>query len=199
MKFEELLKKQGLTDEQVTSITSAMNESKIYTTSVQNADVRYAKVKDDKKDLETQLGNANTTIADLKKLEIDNEDLKGKITTYEAEKSNYEKALETKDFEYALDKGLSEYKMKNPKLVRALLNTEKLQVVDGEVVGLKEQVESIKKENDYLFEKEIGGTGSFATGGNGGGNEPQTISFATELGKQKAESVQSKGIDSFIK
>ena len=93
VKFEELLKKQGLTDEQVNAILSGMKENKIYTTSLENAEVRYNKLKDDKKDLETQLGKANNTINDLNKLKIDNEELKSKIGNYETEKANYEKAL----------------------------------------------------------------------------------------------------------
>lgn len=199
VKFEELLKKQGLTDEQVNAILSGMKENKIYTTSLENAEVRYNKLKDDKKDLETQLGKANTTIADLDKLKIDNEELKGKLTNYETEKANYEKALKDKDFNYALDKALTEYKCKDTELIKALIKKDNLKFEGDNVIGLKEQMEALQKERDYLFEKEIKGTGSFKTGGNPGGMSGLETNFAAELGKAKAQQFKDAGLSNFIK
>lgn len=201
MGLEELLKKQGLTDEQIAAITGAMKTEKIYTTSLENAEVRYNKMKGDKEDLDTQLANANTTITNLKTFESTNEDLKGKIATYETEKAKFEKELVDKDFNYAIDKAFGEYKVSaaKSKLVKTLLDNEKLKVVDGVVIGLKEQMEGIKKDHDYLFEKEIGGTGSFGTGGTGGTDPKPKESFATKLGKQKAEEIKSAGLSDFIK
>lgn len=199
MKFEELLKKQGLTDEQVNAVLSRMKENKIYTTSLENADVRYNKLKEDKKDLETQLGKANTTIADLDKLKIDNQELQGKLTNYETEKANYEKALKDKDFNYALDKALSGYKCKDTELIKALIKRDNIKFEGDNVIGLKEQMDAIQKERDYLFEKEVKGTGSFKTGGNAGGSTSTTESFATELGKAKAQQVKDAGLSNFIK
>ncbi|MEG1004622.1 MAG: phage scaffolding protein [Clostridium sp.] len=199
--MEELLKEQGFTDEQIATITGAMTTKKIYTTKVENADVRYQKATDDKKDLEKQLNTANTTITNLKQYETDNEKLKGDIATYEATNETYKKELEAKDFNYAIDKAFGDYKVSDSKakLVKSLLENDKLKVVDGTVIGLKEQIEAIKKDHDYLFEKEIGGTGSFETGGAGGKESDQKESFATQLGKQKAEQIQAKGIADFIK
>lgn len=199
--MEELLKEQGFTDEQIATITGAMTTKKIYTTKVENADVRYQKATDDKKDLEKQLNTANTTITNLKQYETDNEKLKGDIATYEATNETYKKELEAKDFNYAIDKAFGDYKVSDSKakLVKSLLENDKLKVVDGTVIGLKEQIEAIKKDHDYLFEKEIGGTGSFETGGAGGKEPDQKESFATQLGKQKAEQIQAKGIADFIK
>lgn len=197
MKFEELLKKQGLTDEQVNAILSGMKENKIYTTSLENADVRYNKLKDDKKDLETQLGKANTTINDLNKLKIDNEDLKTKIGNYETEKANYEKALADKDFNYSIDKALAGYKCKDTELIKSLLKRDSLKIEGDNVIGLKEQMDTIQKERDYLFEKEIRGTGSFKTGGNPGSGG--TISSVGErLGKAAANTAANKTIDDFF-
>lgn len=45
MEFKELLKAQNLTDEQINNITAKMKEKKIYTTSLENADERYTKLK----------------------------------------------------------------------------------------------------------------------------------------------------------
>ena len=57
-------------------------------------------------------------------------------------------------FDYALNAALRDAKARNVTAVRALLNMEGLKFADGTVVGLKEQLESIKAENDYLFEND---------------------------------------------
>ena len=61
MEFKELLKAQSLTDEQINNITAKMKEEKIYTTSLENADERYTKLKGQKADLDEQIKAANTT------------------------------------------------------------------------------------------------------------------------------------------
>ena len=57
-------------------------------------------------------------------------------------------------FEHALDVALSGAKAKNVKAVKALLELDKLKFSeeDGSILGLKEQLEKVKAENDYLFE-----------------------------------------------
>lgn len=54
MTLEELLKKQGLSDEQIKAITAGMKENKIYTASEENLDIRYGKLKTDYDNLTTQ-------------------------------------------------------------------------------------------------------------------------------------------------
>jgi hypothetical protein len=56
-------------------------------------------------------------------------------------------------FDHALDGALSGAKAKNPKAVKALLSSDALKYneADGSIVGLNEQLEKIKSENDYLF------------------------------------------------
>lgn len=62
--------------------------------------------------------------------------------------------LEAVKFDHALEGALSAAKAKNAKAVRALLNVDGLKLSDDGIVGLKEQLEKIKAENDYLFEGE---------------------------------------------
>lgn len=49
MDFKELLKAQGVSDDQIKAITKSMKENKIYTTSEENIDTRYAKLKEKKR------------------------------------------------------------------------------------------------------------------------------------------------------
>lgn len=197
MDFKELLKTKGLTDDQINSVISGMKENKIYLSSEENIDTRYEKLKDKKKEIEEQLKTANTTIANLKQYEADNEKLKDDIAAFETKKAEYEKRLAEKDFNYALEDALKNYKSKNNKLVKALLDTEKLKVVDGKVIGLDEQLKSIKEENDYLFEKEVAGAPDFSTGGKG--NEEKEKSWVEKMVESKtAEINKTQDVNKFF-
>lgn len=58
-------------------------------------------------------------------------------------------------FDHALESALTGAKARNAKAVTALLNTELLKLTDeGAISGLKEQLETIQKEHDYLFESD---------------------------------------------
>ena len=197
MDFKELLKTKGLTDDQINSVISGMKENKIYLSNEENIDTRYKKLKDKKEEIEEQLKTANTTIANLKQYEADNEKLKEDIASFETKKAEYEKRLAEKDFNYALEDALKSYKSKNNKLVKALLDTEKIKVVDGKVIWWDEQLKSIKEENDYLFEKEVAGAPDFSTGGKG--NEEKEKSWVEKMVESKtAEINKTQDVNKFF-
>ena len=115
----------------------------------------------------TQKTEADALKAQLEEASKQIESFKGHKTPEEVEKAVNEwkqKAeqaqrdaaaqLESIKFDHALDGALSAAKAKNAKAVRALLNVDGLKLSDGGIVGLKEQLEKIKAENDYLFEGE---------------------------------------------
>lgn len=110
----------------------------------------------DYEDLKKQLDTANTQIADFGKLDYDGlkksaDDYKAK---FEQAQADSKKQLEQLQFDHALETALSSSKAKNVKAVRALLDANSLKLKDGEISGLKEQLEKVKSENDYLFEAE---------------------------------------------
>lgn len=103
----------------------------------------------------TQLTEAGVTIEGFKKLDVDAikaaaDDYKVKFEQAQTESASQLASLK---FEHALDGALVIAKAKNPKAVQALLNREALKFndADGSIVGLNEQLETIKKDNDYLF------------------------------------------------
>lgn len=152
MKFEELLKAQGLTDEQIKAVTDAMSKEKIYTTTLEKADERYEKLKIKKEALQEELGEANTTIADLKKDNKGNEDLQKKVKEYETTIETLKKDSENKNFEMALELELTKANAKKTKAVKALLDIDKIkQKEDGTFEGLNEQLESLRESDNYLF------------------------------------------------
>lgn len=105
--------------------------------------------------LKTQLTEANKQIESFKGLDVEGikkaaEEYKVK---FEESEAKAKKDMEDLKFSHALDGELSSAKAKNAKAVRALLNVDGLKITeDGSIVGLKEQLEKIKKENDYLFD-----------------------------------------------
>ncbi|MEH6941520.1 phage scaffolding protein [Bacillus sp. JJ722] len=108
------------------------------------------------KDLKIELDKRDGQLAELKKIDVDG--LKTKIdelqSTNETTKIEYEGKLQAKDFNFALERALHDAKAKNPKAVRALLNTEAI-TLDGEnLLGLSDQLEKLKETEDYLFESD---------------------------------------------
>lgn len=169
MEFKELLKAQNLTDEQINSITAKMKEEKIYTTSLENADERYTKLKGQKADLDEQIKAANTTITELKKNNKDNEALQQTIQDHEATIENLKKESAQKDFNYALDSALKDNKCKNAKALKALLDLDNIKFNEGKLEGLEGQLNALKESDGYLFD-----TSNPAPGNTGGaGNHPR--------------------------
>ena len=89
--------------------------------------------------LDEQFKNANTTIADLKKNNKDNETLQTRIGEYETKVKEYEKQIKDMQFNYALEGALKGANVRNTKAVKALLNLENVKLDGENLLGLKEQ------------------------------------------------------------
>lgn len=112
-----------------------------------------------RKNAESQLAELNKQLEEVKKSAGASEELKKQIETLQAAqgeaKAQYEKELAATKRDYAIDSALTAAKAKNTKAARALLDDSKLTLgEDGSLSGLKEQLESIQKENGYLFDIE---------------------------------------------
>lgn len=83
MTLQEILRAQGLTDEQVEKVVGEMKQNKIFTASEENLDTRYGKLKTDHDTTAKQLTEAQTLIEQMKKDAGDNNALQSKITDYE--------------------------------------------------------------------------------------------------------------------
>ena len=165
---------------------------------------RFDQVNEEKKEYKKQLGDRDKQLEDLQGKVKDNEvltkeieslkDLNSKTTT------EYEGKIKTIKFNNALDSALKGSKAKNIKAVKALLDLEKISQDGDNLVGLNDQIESIKKEADYLFEKPVTGTGSFITGGNSQGNKQKEMSLGEKLAKERASQMKaSEALDNFFK
>ncbi|ALR90220.1 phage scaffolding protein [Clostridium butyricum] len=164
---------------------------------------RFDQVNEQAKEYKKQVGERDTQISNLKDEFKDAAGLKEKVEELEGKNKtitdDYEKKLSDIAFNNALEKGLGAFNVKDKKLIMALIDNDKLKVDGDSIIGLKEQLEPLQKSHEYLFNIDPKGTGSFGTGGaDNGGKEPTNTNFATQLGKDKAESLkQVKDISSF--
>lgn len=158
MTIQEILKAQGLNDEQINKITTSMKENKIYTTSLENVDERYNKLKTQKIELEAQITERDKQLKDLSKNNKDNEELTKQLEQLQLSnkqtKDDYENKIASIQFDYALEGALTSAKCKNNKALKALLNLDEVKYQDGKLEGLETQLESLKTEASYLFDTE---------------------------------------------
>lgn len=163
MNFEELLKKLGLTEEQIKSIVDGMKENKIHTTKEENADIRLTKLQQDFDSKNTELDKANKLIKSLQDSAKTNdvEGMKTKISDYEKqiaqlqeenkqEKIKSQLALELKDAGVT-DESYIAFKIEQ-KLKADNKNFELTE--DGKIKGIKDLIESEKKISPSFFKSE---------------------------------------------
>ena len=164
---------------------------------------RFDQVNQQAKDYKKQVSERDTQITNLKEEFKDAKGLKEKVEQLEKDnkkqKEDYENKINEINFNNALKAGLSSYKCKDEDYLMSKIDRDSIKLnSDGTILGLKEQVEAFKKGHEYLFEKEIKGTGSFNTGGGSEGNTPKFENFAERFGKQRAEAIKNtKDISSF--
>lgn len=173
MTLAELLKAQGLTDEQITAIIGEMTKNKIYTTSEENIDIRYSKLKAERDDLKGKLDTADNTITDLKKNNADNAILQGTIKTHEETiatmKTDYDNKIREMNIKNAIQSKLIDTKY--PELLETKFDKKKLTVSeDGTVLGIDEQLTAIKEQYKDLFVPPVTGRDPNNNGGN-----PKTV------------------------
>lgn len=106
MTLEELLKSKGIEDSIIEGIIADMKANKIFTASEENLDVRYGKLKTDHEGKLTELTEAQSLIAELKKSSKGNEDLQGEITAYEQQVQQLQAELEQTKLDSAINVGL---------------------------------------------------------------------------------------------
>lgn len=150
MKREDL-KALELSDEAIDAVM------KLHGKDVEDHKAKLAETDQSIKDLQKQVEDAGKTIEGFKKLDPEAIQKEADEWKAQAEKAKAEaqETIQKLKFEHALDATLSGAKAKNPKAVKALLDMEALKLTDdGSIVGLKEQIEKVQSENDYLFDSD---------------------------------------------
>lgn len=93
--------------------------------------------------LKTQLGDANTKLTGY------DPDWKNKADTAA---QNAQKQIDALKFDYALNDALKAYKARDVVAVKAHLKTDGLKLDGDTILGLKDQLESVKKDAGFLFD-----------------------------------------------
>jgi predicted nucleic acid-binding Zn-ribbon protein len=147
MKREDL-KALGIADEAIDSIMALHGKD------IEAHKTKLTTMQADLDAVNKQLAEAGSTIEGFKKMDV--EAIRAAADDYKAkyEKSQQEAAAQVAalKFDYALDGALSGAKAKNTKAVRALMDTTAMKLKeDGTLDGFQQQLEQIRKDNEYLF------------------------------------------------
>lgn len=181
MKREEL-EKLGLEKEAIDSIMALHGKD------IEANKAKAAAIEAERDGLKSQLDEAAKAIEGFKALDI--EGVKKSADEWKAKAEQAQKDAEKQvyqvRYESALSDALKASKAKNVKAVRALLNEADLKLTDDGLVGLKEQLEKVKPENDYLFESDVP-TPKIVSGG---GNKPIENQDAVVIAARKAAGLQ---------
>lgn len=147
MNFTEILKAQGLTDEQIVKVSAEMKSNKIYLASEENLDVRYQKLKLESEQANQELAKSQALITELQKGNKGNEELQNKIKGYEDEITNLKKVNENQRVESALDRVLLEANVQDVDYVKFKIRekgTELKLDEQGNLTGVKDMLDALK-------------------------------------------------------
>jgi len=190
MTLQEILKAKGLTDEQIESTIGEMKQNKIFTSSEENLDTRYAKLKTDHDGVNKQLTEAQALIEQLKKGTGDNEALQKKITEYETKVSELTAENEKLKVEGALKLALLDAGAKATDIdylmFKAQNSDREIKLGDdGKVKGQEDLVAGLKTQFPSNFatvqNKQIQENKLEKGGGVGGNTEPKTLAEALKM------------------
>lgn len=146
----------GLAKEQIDAVMKINGADIENAKEVTGAEITNLKAENE--NLEKQVKERDKQLEDLKKSTGDNEELKKQIeelqTANKDTKVEYEKQIKQMQIDIAVQTALKDAGARNITAVTALLkDLDKAEIDEnGAVKGLKEQIASIQKDNDFLFE-----------------------------------------------
>lgn len=156
MTLQEILKSQGLSDEQVQTIVGEMKQNKVFTASEENLDIRYGKLKTDFDNLTKQHGESTSLIEQMKKDNAGNEILQGKITEYESKITALTAELQQAKVDSALKVALLEAKVVDVDYLTFKIKEKGEVKLDdqGKIKGIDETIASLKTQFPNQFSSE---------------------------------------------
>jgi myosin heavy subunit len=132
---------------------------------------------DEVKELQEQLKDRDKQLSELSKQAKDSEELQAKINelqeTNKKTAQEYESKIQQQIFDYAIEKALTGAQARNPKAVKALLNTESIKLDGDKLLGLDDQLKTLKESDAYLF-GEAPALHGRQPNGTGGNKQPPT-------------------------
>ena len=148
----EQLKELGLEEETANKVIE------VYKQSIRDEYIpiaRFNEVNEEKKELKGQIAERDTQLSELKTKASGNEELTNKIAELEGlnnqTKEEYEIKIAKLRKETSIELALKDEKAKNIKAVKALLDLEKVSLDGENLIGLEEQLKTLKEKESYLF------------------------------------------------
>lgn len=150
MKLKEQLVQYGLTEEKAQEFIDKNIDG------VFIPKARFDEANEENKGLKFQIADRDTQLEQLKKSSGDNADLKAQIEKLQGEnktqKEGYEAQIAQIRLDNAVDSALTAAGAKNNKAVKAMLDMTGVKLdKEGNLTGLKEQLDSVKKSDSYMF------------------------------------------------
>jgi hypothetical protein len=142
----------GITEEQADKIVEDYGKNYVSKSQFNAKNEELKNRKDEVKTLTDEIENLKQSNANNQELIKQIDDLKAAAATRENE---YAAKLKAMEVDSIVDKSIMSLNGKNTKAIRALLDLNEAKVENGEVVGLKEQLESVQKDNPYLFGTDV--------------------------------------------
>lgn len=127
---------------------------------------RFDEVNESKKLLEGQIKAKDKELKDLGKKFEGNEDLASELATIKANskkmEDDYKKQIADMQLNHSMEAVFNENKVKDAKLIKALLDMDKIKLDGDKLTGLDDQITALKESHDYLFniEQPLKGLGS---------------------------------------
>lgn len=116
---------------------------------------RFDEVNESKKLLEGQIKAKDKELKDLGKKFEGNEDLASELATMKANskkmEEDYKKQIADMQLSHRMEAVFNENKVKDAKLIKALLDMDKIKLDGDKVLGLDDQITALKESHDYLF------------------------------------------------
>lgn len=162
------------------------------------------------KEYKKQIGDRDKQLNDLQGKVKDNKELSDEIEILKNAnkeiKENAEKEIEVLKFNTAFERAIESYNPRNPKALVALINKENVKLIDGNFIGLDEQIKAYQESDSYLFkDKEdikikIDGKPLDSLGSTLDVEGSEKKSLGERLAAEKAEaSKATEALDSFFK
>ncbi|MDI7814956.1 phage scaffolding protein [Clostridioides difficile] len=180
------------------------NSKYVEKTELENANKEIKEYKKQIGDRDKQLNDLQGKVKDNKELSDEIENLKNANKEI---KENAEKEIEVLKFNTAFERAIESYNPKNPKALAALINKENVKLIDGNFIGLDEQIKAYQESDSYLFKdkedikikidgKPLDNLGSTASSEEGS----EKKSLGERLAAEKAEANKAtESLDSFFK
>lgn len=148
----EFLKDMKLTDEQIDAIMAENGKD------VNGLKEQVDSLTTEKDSLQSQLTERDTQLKDLKGKAKDSDELTAEIDKLQKAnkeaKEKYEADLTAQQKSFLVDKALTNAGARNAKAVSSLLDLDSVEVKDGQLTGLDDQLKALRESDGYMFKED---------------------------------------------